>query len=50
MWVVVKIMLPFWIHTVIRHLNFSVPKRDYNFDNHPCGMYVFVFLVSVGSL
>ena len=25
MWVVVKIMVPFW-----------VPKRDHNFDNHPC--------------
>ena len=31
MWVVVKIMGPFWIPVIIRH-----PKRDHNFDNHPC--------------
>ena len=28
MWVVVKIMVPFWV------LN-KDPKRDHNFDNHP---------------
>ena len=32
---VVKIMVPFWIPTTIRHLIFRVPKRDRNFDNHP---------------
>ena len=28
-------MVPFWIPIIIRHLIFSVPKRDHNFDNHP---------------
>ena len=36
MWVVVKIMVPFWIPIIIRHLVFRVPKRDHNFDNHLC--------------
>ena len=37
MWVVVKIMIPFWIPIIIRHLIFRVPpqKRYHNFDNHP---------------
>ena len=26
-WVVVKIMVPFWIPNIIRHLIFSVPKK-----------------------
>ena len=26
-WVVVKIMVPFWIHIIIRHLLFRVPKK-----------------------
>ena len=34
-WVVVKIMVPFCISTIIRHLIFRVPKRKHNFDNHP---------------
>ena len=36
-WVVVKIMVPFWIPIIMRHLIFRVlyPKRDHNFDNHP---------------
>ena len=35
-WVVVKIMVPFWIPIIIRHLIFRVPKKiDHNFDNHP---------------
>ena len=33
--VVVKIMVPFWIPTVIRHLIFKYLKWDNNFDNHP---------------
>ena len=33
---VVKIMVLFWIPIIIRHLIFRVPKRDHNFDNHPC--------------
>ena len=36
-WVVVKMMVPFWIPIVIRHLIFRGPKRDHNFDNHPLG-------------
>ena len=36
MWVVVKIMVPFWVPNIVRHLIFRVPKRDHNFDNHPC--------------
>ena len=35
LWVVVKIMVPFWIPIIIRHLIFRDPKRDHNFDNHP---------------
>ena len=34
-WVVVKIMVPFGVPILIRHLIFRVPKRDHNFDNHP---------------
>ena len=36
MWVVVKIMVPFWVLSIIRHLLFRGPKRDHNLDNHPC--------------
>ena len=37
MWVVVKIMVPFWVPNIVRHLSFRVPnKRDPNFDNYPC--------------
>ena len=35
-WVVVKIMVPFWIPSIIRHLVYRGPKKgDHNFDNHP---------------
>ena len=34
-WVVVKIMVPFRILSIIRHLVFRGPKGDQNFDNHP---------------
>ena len=34
-WVVVKIMVPFWVPIIIRHLLFRYPKRDLNFDNYP---------------
>ena len=34
-WVVVKIMVPFWIPIIIRHRIFRVLQRDHNFDNHP---------------
>ena len=34
-WVVVKIMVPFWVPNIVRHLIFRVPKWDHNFDNHP---------------
>ena len=34
-WVVVKIMVPFWVLVIIRHLLFRVPKSELNFDNHP---------------
>ena len=35
-WVVVKIMVPFWLLLVIRHLVFRGPKKgDRSFDNHP---------------
>ena len=27
MWVVVKIMVPFWVPNVVRHLLFRVPKK-----------------------
>ena len=30
-WVAVKIMVPFWVPIIIRHLLF----RDHNFDNYP---------------
>ena len=35
-WVVVRIMVPFWVLSIVRHLVFRGPKRDRNFDNHPC--------------
>ena len=36
MWVVVKIMVPFWVPILVRHLIFRVPKKTgHNFDNHP---------------
>ena len=35
--VVVKIMVPFWVPIIIRHLLFRYPKRDLNFDNYPNG-------------
>ena len=34
-WVLVKIMVPFGIPIIMRHVIFRVPKRDHNFDNHP---------------
>ena len=35
-WVVVKIMVPFWVPIIIRHLLFRVPKIwGHNFDNYP---------------
>ena len=37
-WVVVKIMVPFWSPIIIRHLIFR--KKDHNFDGHPCGFCV----------
>ena len=38
MWVVVKIIVPFWIPTIYNTApqNLGYPKRDHNFDNHPC--------------
>ena len=35
MWVVVKMMVPFWVPIIERHLLFRVSKRDHNFNNHP---------------
>ena len=34
-WVVLKIMVPFWVPSIVRPQIFGVPKRDHNFDNHP---------------
>ena len=34
-WVFVKIMVPFWVPNIVRHLLFRVPKRDPSFENHP---------------
>ena len=34
-WVVVKIMVPFWIPIIMRHLLLRSPKRGHNFDDHP---------------
>ena len=33
--VVVKIMAPFGVPNIVRHLLPRVPKTDHNFDNHP---------------
>ena len=33
-WVVVKIMVPFWVLNIIRHEVFRDPREDHNFDNH----------------
>ena len=32
---VVKIMVRFWVLSLVQHLVFRRPKRDHNFDNHP---------------
>ena len=37
MWVVVKIMVPFGIPIIIRHL-----KKRINLDNHPC-IYIYTY-------
>ena len=34
-WVVVKIMVPFWVPSIIRHRVFRYQKRGPNFDNNP---------------
>ena len=35
-WVIVKIMVPFWVPIIIGAvLFFGDPKRDHNFDKHP---------------
>ena len=35
-WVVVKVMVPFWVLIIIRHLIFRVPQKGgQNFDNCP---------------
>ena len=56
MWVVVKIMVPFWVPVIVRHLILRVPKkRDHNFDNHPCectyvlSLFVYQLLVFLGN-
>ena len=44
---VVKIMIPFWIPIIIRHLILWVPKKDHNFDNHPYHMgiiYIYIYM------
>ena len=39
-WVVVKIMVPFWVSILIRHLIIlGCPKMDHDFDNHPYMLY-----------
>ena len=34
-WGVVKIVVPFWVLKILRHLVFRGPKRGPYFDNHP---------------
>ena len=34
-WMVVKIMVPFWVPQIIGPYYNRDPKRDHNFDNHP---------------
>ena len=34
-----KMMVPFWVLTIIRHLLLRDPKRDRSFDHHPCRAY-----------
>ena len=48
-WVVVKIMVPFWVPILIRGLIFRVPKRDHNFDIHPYRVNIVVIRVRVSS-
>ena len=38
MWVVIKITVPFWVPYIIRTYYIGYPKRDHNFDNHPCSI------------
>ena len=34
-WVVVKIMVPFWVPIILGAVLYLDPKRDHDFDNHP---------------
>ena len=49
-WVVVKIMVPFWVPIIIRHLIFRVPKKkDHNSDNHPYKLQASIAIVLTGT-
>ena len=41
-WVVVKIMVPFWLPKKIRHLLLREPKKGPYFDNYPY-MYIYIY-------
>ena len=44
-WVAVKIMVPFWVLAIIRHLVFGDPKGDHNFDNHAYTLYTLHYII-----
>ena len=42
-------MVPLWVLSIIQHLVFRGPKRDPNFDNHPCIVRVQVLFFAGGN-
>ena len=50
MWVVVKTMVPFWVPKKYGTDYLGYPKRDHNFDNHPCAFRVGVLRFPVRVL
>ena len=45
-WVVVKMMVPFGVLSVIRHLVCRDPEGDHNFDNHPYALSPMIYTMA----
>ena len=39
-WVAVKVMVLFWILSIVRHLVFRGPEGDFNLDSRPYRVYM----------
>ena len=46
-WVVVRIMVPFWVLSITRHLLLGDPKGDHNFENHPSWFWLMAHRVNI---